>query len=70
MIIADSCFLECINSPVRRIKGRVELYQGSTLLDTFNATDRLKSFTIERTTNENKFFWLWHLPEAPSEIKR
>lgn len=56
MIIADSCFLECINSPVRRVKGRVELYQGSTLLDTFNATDRLKSFTIERTTNENKFF--------------
>lgn len=56
MIIADSCFLECINSPVRRVKGRVELYEGSTLLDTYNATDRLKSFTIERTTNENKFF--------------
>ena len=56
MITADSRFVESINAPVRRVKGRVELYEGSTLLNTFNATDKLKSFTIERTTDESKFF--------------
>ena len=56
MILTDKIFSDCINSPVRRIKGRVELYEGSTLLDTFNSTDRLKSFTIERAGEETKFF--------------
>ena len=56
MISANNIFHNCINSPVRHIKGRVELYEGSTLLNTFNATDNLKSFTIERTGEENKFF--------------
>lgn len=56
MIIADNCFLDSINAPVRRIKGRVELFEGSTLLNTFNARDNLKSFTIERTANKNKIF--------------
>lgn len=55
MIITDSLFNDCINSPVRQIKGRVELYNGSTLLDIFKATDALKSFTIERV-GESKFF--------------
>lgn len=55
MIIADSCFSECINSPVRHVLARVELYNGSTLVDTFKHTDRLKSLTVERV-GESKFF--------------
>lgn len=56
MIVVDKVFSDCINSPVRRIKGRVELYEGSTLLATYNSTDKLKSFTIERAGEETKFF--------------
>jgi len=56
MIIANSCFLDSINALIRRIKGRVELFEGSTLLNSFNATDSLKSFSVERSTNEGKFF--------------
>lgn len=56
MISANQCFIDSINAPVRRIKGRVELFEGSTLLDTFNARDKLKSFAIERTADKNKIF--------------
>ena len=59
MITADNCFIEMINSPVRKLKARVELYTGganSTLVDTFYHTDRLKSISIERVGEENKFF--------------
>ena len=44
------------NSPVRQVKGKVELYEGSTLLNTFTYRDRLKSFTVERVGEESKFF--------------
>lgn len=44
------------NSLVRQVKGKVELYEGSTLLNTFTYTDRLKSFTVERVGEESKFF--------------
>lgn len=44
------------NSPVRQVKGKVELYNGSTLLNTFTYRDRLKSFTIERVGEDSKFF--------------
>lgn len=43
------------NTPVRQIKGKVELYTGSTLLNTFSYTDRLISFEVERV-GEEKFF--------------
>ena len=55
MIQAESCFLNCINSPVRKVLGRVELYEGSTYLRTFKATDALKSFTVERV-GDGRFF--------------
>lgn len=55
MIITDSLFNDCINSPVRQVKGRVELYNGSTLQNIFKANGALKSFTIERV-GESKFF--------------
>lgn len=44
------------NSPVRQVKGKVELYEGSTLLNTFTYRDRLISFTVERVGEESKFF--------------
>lgn len=43
-------------SPVRTIRGRAELYNGSALLDCFNHDDALISFNIERMGEENKFF--------------
>lgn len=56
MLIAEQCFLDCINAPVRSVKARVELYNGSTLLNTFKYNDRLISFTIERVGESSKFF--------------
>ena len=44
-----------LNSPVRVIIGKVELYNGSTLINTFNHDDRLQEVTIERV-GESKFF--------------
>ena len=56
MINAEQCFINCIKSLVRRVKGRVELYEGSTLLQTFAPGDNLRSFSIERTGEDGKFF--------------
>lgn len=55
MIATKECFPEMISSPVRKIGARVELYNGSTLLQIFQYTDALKSFNIERV-GEGKFF--------------
>lgn len=44
-----------INNPVRQTKGKVELYEGSTLINTFSHTDKLISFSIERV-GEGGFF--------------
>lgn len=43
-------------SPVREIGARVELYEGSTLLNSFSCEDRLIEFTVERVGEESKFF--------------
>lgn len=56
MILAKECFPEAINSPVRKIGARVELFEGSTLVQIFQYTDALKSFTVERVGDESKFF--------------
>lgn len=45
-----------INSPVRHITAKVELYNGSTLLNTYSSTDNLISIDIERVGDESKFF--------------
>ena len=55
MVEATETIKSMINSPVRQIKARVELLEGSTLLNTFAYEDRLKSFTVERI-GEGKFF--------------
>lgn len=56
MIRADKKIVEMLDSPVRQIAARVELYEGSTLVDTFNSTDKLVDFTIERVSEKGKFF--------------
>lgn len=56
MIQATEAILNSINSPVRKITAKAELYKGSALADTFNHNDRIISFTIERIGDESKFF--------------
>ncbi len=45
-----------INTPVRSISAKVELYNGSTLATTYNHTDAIASIDIERVGEESKFF--------------
>ena len=45
-----------INSPVRSIRVKVELFDGSTLLNTFRTSDRLINLSIERIGEDSKFF--------------
>jgi hypothetical protein len=45
-----------INSPVRKIVAKAELYNGSALLKTFSYNDAIKSIDIERVGEEGKFF--------------
>lgn len=54
-MILNSTHKNALISPARSIAGKVELYEGSTLLNTFNSTDALKSFTISRA-GDKKFF--------------
>lgn len=56
MIIAESCYDEMINATARSIRARVELYDGSTLLDTYTYDGALQSFVVERVGDANKFF--------------
>lgn len=56
MLQADVKHQATLASPVRDIKARVELYNGSTLLKTFSYQDALISFTIDRLADESKFF--------------
>lgn len=53
MIISNDNIL---NSPVRSIKAKVELYNGATLAATYSYLDAVKSITIETLGEENKFF--------------
>ena len=54
-MLTGAAHLMMINSPIRSIKGKVELYNGSTLIDTYKHNDDLKSFSVERV-GEEKFF--------------
>lgn len=45
-----------INAPVRSLRARVEIFNGSTLAVICGCHDRLKSFTVERIAEEGKFF--------------
>ena len=56
MLSVDSNISAMINSPVRKIGARVELYNGSTLLQIFKYSDLLKSFSVDRVGEDSKFF--------------
>ena len=49
-------YLQAIDAPVRRLSGRVELYNSSTLAATYTGNDILKSIDIERVGEDSKFF--------------
>lgn len=55
-MIANTTFLNMLNSPLRTMKGRVELFNGSTLTTICNCHDNLESFTVERIGEQGKFF--------------
>lgn len=56
MITASETITSRILSPVREIRARVELYEGSTLIETCNCHDRLIKFDIQRIGDTSKFF--------------
>lgn len=56
MIIANTNYSNMFNSVAREFVGRVELLEGSTLLDVFEYDGALQSFTIEKTGDNTKFF--------------
>lgn len=55
-MIKNDLFLNMLNSPVRFLTGRVNIFSGSTLELVCSSQDRLKSFTIERVGEKGKFF--------------
>lgn len=56
MITTNPIYEEMFNSVARQFVGRVELLEGSTLIDVFEHDGALISFTIDRTSDNNKFF--------------
>ena len=56
MINAKPVFIDMINSVSRQFEARVELLNGSTILNTFTYDGALQSITIERAGDESCFF--------------
>ena len=56
MISAKPCFMQMINSVSRDFEARVELLDGSTILNTFTYDGALQSINIDRTENSSHFF--------------
>ena len=56
MYSTNETLLSKFNSPVRSITARVELYEGSTLVNTFAHNGALISWHIDRAGEEGKFF--------------
>lgn len=56
MIIANENIVNMIDSPSRELNARVELYEGSTLLQIFKYSDALKSVAVDRVGQQGKFF--------------
>lgn len=54
-MISNDLFLNMLNAPVRMLRGRVEIYEGSTLSLICGCHDSLKEFSVERV-GEGKFF--------------
>lgn len=56
MLSTDTTYLNMNKTLARTIKGRVELYDGSTLLGTYSPTDALQYIHVERAGEDGKFF--------------
>lgn len=58
MIVASECFTNALNAPVRSIKARVEVYTEDNInpVGIYGCGDNLKSLTLERVSEEGKFF--------------
>lgn len=56
MITANTNIVNELNSPVRDIKAKVEIYEDSTLVETCYCEDRVRFFDVERVGEESKFF--------------
>ena len=56
MISAKPCFMQMINSVSREFEARVELLDGSTILNTFTYDGALQNLSIERTGDSSHFF--------------
>lgn len=52
----STAITEMLDSPVRDVKARVEIYLDSTLVETCTCGDRIREFTVERIGEESKFF--------------
>ena len=64
----SSIYSNMNNSPQRKIQGKVELYNGSTRLNTFLATDKLQEITVSRTSEKGKFFGFGICQQATVKI--
>lgn len=56
MLATTSAYNSAISASVRRIKAKVELYNGSTLVATYTQADKIISFDIQRVGEDGKFF--------------
>ena len=55
MIQANQTIIDNLNAPLRKITSKVELFDGSTLLNTFRGTDNIISIASQKV-GEGKFF--------------
>ena len=56
MLATTSAYNSAISAYVRKIKTKVELYNGSTLVATYTQADKVISFDIQRVGEDGKFF--------------
>lgn len=56
MLATTSAYNSAISASVRKIKAKVELYNGSTLVATYTQADKVISFDIQRVGEDGKFF--------------
>lgn len=61
-------YLNMNDLPQRKVEGKVELYNGSTLLETYLATDKLQEITVDRAGEKGKFFGFGICQQATVKI--
>lgn len=66
MIISDYFNMNAL--PRRKVEGKVELYNGSALLETYLATDKLQEITVARAGEKGKFFGFGICQQATVKI--